>query len=74
MFTVLPFGNATVVGQMTGAQILEVVNYGPNVAGVIQPAGLKYKYFKYTDTNPGPQPYAWGAYDVRVVNKVSHGL
>jgi 2',3'-cyclic-nucleotide 2'-phosphodiesterase (5'-nucleotidase family) len=69
MFTVLPFGNATVVGTMTGAQILEVVNYGPNVAGVIQPAGLKYKYFSYKDGNPGPQPYAWGAFDVCVVNK-----
>ena len=72
MFTVLPFGNATVVGKMTGAQILDVVNYGPNVAGVIQPAGLKYNYYKYSDANPGPQPYAWGAYDVCVVNKVSH--
>ncbi len=71
MFTVLPFGNATVVGQMTGAQILEVVNYGPNVAGVIQPAGLKYKYYSYKDANPGPQPYAWGAFDVCVVNKTT---
>jgi 5'-nucleotidase/UDP-sugar diphosphatase len=71
MFTVLPFGNATVVGKMTGAQILEVVNYGPNVAGVIQPAGLKYKYYSYKDANPGPQPYAWGAFDVCVVNKVT---
>jgi 2',3'-cyclic-nucleotide 2'-phosphodiesterase (5'-nucleotidase family) len=69
MFTILPFGNATVVGKMTGANILEVLNYGPNVAGVIQPAGLKYSYFKYKDTNPGPQPYAWGAYDVTVYNK-----
>jgi 2',3'-cyclic-nucleotide 2'-phosphodiesterase/3'-nucleotidase/5'-nucleotidase len=69
MFTVLPFGNATIVGQMTGSKILEVLNYGPNVAGVIQPAGLKYSYFKYKDTNPGPQPYAWGAYDVTVYNK-----
>jgi 5'-nucleotidase/UDP-sugar diphosphatase len=71
MFTVLPFGNATVVGQMTGAKILEVLNYGPNVAGVIQPAGLKYSYFKYTDANPGPQPYAWGAFDVTVYNKTT---
>ncbi|MBI5963341.1 MAG: 5'-nucleotidase C-terminal domain-containing protein [Chloroflexi bacterium] len=71
MFTVLPFGNATVVGQMTGAQILEVLNYGPNVAGVIQPAGLKYSYFKYKDANPGPQPYAWGAYDITVYNKAT---
>ena len=71
MFTVLPFGNATVVGDMTGAQILDVVNYGPNVAGVIQPAGLKYKYYSYKDANPGPQPYAWGAFDVCVVNKTT---
>jgi 2',3'-cyclic-nucleotide 2'-phosphodiesterase (5'-nucleotidase family) len=71
MFTILPFGNATVVGKMTGAQILEVINYGPNVAGVIQPAGLKYKYFSYKDSKPGPQPYAWGAFDVCVVNKTS---
>jgi 5'-nucleotidase len=71
MFTILPFGNATVVGKMTGAQILEVIHYAPNVAGMIQPAGLKYKYFKYTDANPGPQPYAWGAYEVTVLNKTS---
>ncbi len=71
MFTVLPFGNATAVGTMTGAQILEVLNYAPNVAGMIQPAGLKYKYYSYKDANPGPQPYAWGAFDACVVNKVS---
>jgi 2',3'-cyclic-nucleotide 2'-phosphodiesterase (5'-nucleotidase family) len=71
MFTVLPFGNATVVGTMTGAQILEVVNFGPAAAGLIQPAGLKYSYFKYSDGNPGPQPYAWGAYDVKVLNQTS---
>lgn len=72
MFTILPFGNATAVGKMTGAQVLEVLNKGPQVSnGVIQPAGLKYKYFKYTDTNPGPQPYAWGAFDYCVVNKVT---
>ncbi len=72
MFRILPFGNATVVGSMTGAQILEVLNYGPKVVnGVIQPAGLKYKYYAYKDANPGPQPYAWGAFDYCVVNKVS---
>jgi 2',3'-cyclic-nucleotide 2'-phosphodiesterase/3'-nucleotidase len=73
MFTVLPFGNATVVGQMTGAQILQVINYGPNVPGVIQPAGLKYKYFKYTDSIPtAGNVWAWGAFDVTVYNKTSH--
>jgi 2',3'-cyclic-nucleotide 2'-phosphodiesterase (5'-nucleotidase family) len=75
MFTVLPFGNATVVGQMTGAHILEVLNQGPLVSnGIIQVSGLKYKYFRYTDTlAPGsvssPYPYAWGAYDVTVLDK-----
>ena len=72
MFTILPFGNATVVGDMTGAQILEVLNQAPLVSnGVIQPSGLRYKYYGYTDTNPGPQPYAWGAYDACVVNKTT---
>ena len=70
MFTILPFGNATVVGKMTGAQIMDVVNYAPQVVnGVIQPAGLKYTYYSYTDTNPGPQPYAWGAYSITVKNR-----
>jgi hypothetical protein len=32
---------------------------------------LKYKYYAYRDANPGPQPYAWGAFDYCVVNKVS---
>jgi 2',3'-cyclic-nucleotide 2'-phosphodiesterase (5'-nucleotidase family) len=72
MFTILPFGNATVVGKMTGAQILEVLNKAPQVSnGVIQPAGLKYKYFKYVDASPGPQPFAWGAFDYCIVNKVT---
>jgi 2',3'-cyclic-nucleotide 2'-phosphodiesterase/3'-nucleotidase len=71
MFTVLPFGNATAVGKMTGDKILEVINFAPNVAGMIQPAGLRYKYFSYKDALPGPQPYAWGAYDVEVFDKAS---
>jgi len=72
MFTILPFGNATVVGNMTGAQILEVLNKGPQVSGgVIQPAGINYSYYAYKDSNPGPQPYAWGAFDYCVVNKVT---
>jgi 2',3'-cyclic-nucleotide 2'-phosphodiesterase (5'-nucleotidase family) len=71
MFTILPFGNATVVGDMTGAQILQVINYAPNVAGMIQPSGIKYKYFSYKDANPGPQPYAWGAFDVQVWDKAT---
>ena len=69
MFTILPFGNATVVGTMTGAQVLQVLNQAPLVSnGVIQPAGLKYKYYAYRDANPGPQPFAWGAFDYCVVS------
>lgn len=72
MFTVLPFGNATVVGSMTGAQILQVLNQAPLVSnGVIQPAGLKFTYYAYRDANPGPQPYAWGAFDVCVENRAA---
>jgi 2',3'-cyclic-nucleotide 2'-phosphodiesterase (5'-nucleotidase family) len=78
MFTILPFGNATIVGEMTGAQILEVLNKGPLVSnGVIQPAGINYSYYAYKDTvNPpgspaSPYTYAWGAFDYCVVNKVT---
>jgi 5'-nucleotidase/UDP-sugar diphosphatase len=78
MFTILPFGNATVVGDMTGAQILEVLNKGPQVSnGVIQPAGIQYSYYAYKDSvNPpgslaSPYTYAWGAFDYCVVNKVT---
>jgi len=78
MFTILPFGNSTIVGDMTGAQILEVLNRGPLVSnGVIQPAGIRYTYYAYKDTInlPGsvssPYTYAWGAFDYCVVNKVS---
>ena len=72
MFTILPFGNATVVGEMTGAQILEVLNQAPLVSnGVIQPAGLKFSYYAYRDKNPGPQPYAWGAFDSCIVNRTT---
>ncbi|MHB8960000.1 MAG: bifunctional metallophosphatase/5'-nucleotidase [Candidatus Limnocylindrales bacterium] len=79
MFTVLPFGNATVVGTMTGADILQVLNQGPLVSnGVIQPAGLKYTYYAYrkVDPNstadpPAKRTYAWGATDYCVVNKTT---
>ena len=78
MFTILPFGNATIVGDMTGAQILEVLNQSATLArGAIQPAGLRYKFYRYTDavnapgTAASPYVYAWGAYDACVVNKTT---
>ena len=73
MFTILPFGNATIVGDMTGAQILEVLHQSATLfKGAIQPSGIRYSFFRYSDANPGPQPYGWGAYDVTVYNKTSH--
>lgn len=72
MFTILPFGNATIVGTMTGAQILQVLNQSATLGkGAIQPSGIRYKFYAYKDANPGPQPYAWGAYDYCVVNKTT---
>ncbi len=73
MFTILPFGNATVVGKMTGAQILQVLNQSATLGkGAIQPSGLKYTFYAYKDANPGPQPYAWGAFDYTVYDKATH--
>lgn len=72
MFTVLPFGNATVVGTMTGAQILEVLHQSATLGkGAIQPAGMRYSFYRYADSLPGPQPYAWGAYNYCVINKAT---
>ena len=72
MYTILPFGNATIVGEMTGAQILELLNQSATLfKGAIQPSGIRYSFYRYSDALPGPQPYAWGAYDACVVNKTS---
>jgi 2',3'-cyclic-nucleotide 2'-phosphodiesterase (5'-nucleotidase family) len=73
MYSILPFGNATVVGRMTGAQIVELLNQSATLfKGAIQPSGIRFKQFSYTDANPGPQPWAWGAFDVTVYNKGTH--
>jgi 2',3'-cyclic-nucleotide 2'-phosphodiesterase (5'-nucleotidase family) len=72
MFQILPFGNATVVGDMTGAQILELLHQSATLfKGAIQPAGIRYSFYRYADTLPGPQPYAWGAYDIEVYNRAA---
>jgi len=72
MFLILPFGNATAVGTMTGAQIYDLLNQSATLfKGAIQPSGIRYKFFRYSDALPGPQPYAWGAYDVEVYDKAS---
>ncbi|HRF50217.1 MAG TPA: 5'-nucleotidase C-terminal domain-containing protein [Anaerolineales bacterium] len=70
MFQILPFGNATAVGTMTGAQILDLLNQSATLfKGALQPSGIRYSFYAYTDTLPGPQPYAWGAYDIEVLDR-----
>lgn len=72
LFSVLPFGNQTVVGDMTGAAILELLNQSASLfKGAIQVGGIRYKFYSYTDTHPGPQPWAWGAYDVEVYDRTA---
>jgi 2',3'-cyclic-nucleotide 2'-phosphodiesterase (5'-nucleotidase family) len=73
MFQILPFGNATIVGTMTGSQVLELLHQSATLfKGAIQPSGIRHSFYRYSDANPGPQPYAWGAFDVAVFNKTSH--
>jgi 2',3'-cyclic-nucleotide 2'-phosphodiesterase (5'-nucleotidase family) len=72
MFLILPFGNATVVGDMTGAQILQVLNQSATLGkGAIQPSGVRYSFYRYSDSSPGPQPYAWGAFDACIVDRTT---
>jgi 5'-nucleotidase / UDP-sugar diphosphatase len=70
MFQILPFGNATAVGRMTGAQIQDLLNQSATLfKGALQPSGIRYSFFRYSDANPGPQPYGWGAYDIEVYDQ-----
>ncbi len=72
MFTILPFGNQTIVGEMKGSQILELLHQSATLfRGALQPSGLRYKFFRYSNASPGPQPYGWGAYDVEVYDKAT---
>ena len=72
MFNILPFGNATAVGTMTGAQVMELLNQSATLSkGAIQPSGIRYSFYRYTDTlAPGsassPYTWAWGAFDAEV--------
>jgi 2',3'-cyclic-nucleotide 2'-phosphodiesterase (5'-nucleotidase family) len=70
LYSVLPFGNQTIVGDMTGAQVLDLLNQSATLfKGAIQVAGIRYIFYNYTDSLPGPQPWAWGAYNVVVKNR-----
>jgi uncharacterized repeat protein (TIGR01451 family) len=72
LYSILPFGNATAVGDMTGAQIQDLLNQSATLfKGSIQVSGIRFSFYSYTDTLPGPQPYAWGAYDVTVLDRTT---
>ena len=76
-FTVLPFGNATAVGEMTGAQIVDLLNQSATLfKGALQVSGVRYKFYRYTKTDPACNAsanyvYAWGAYDIKVYDKAT---
>ncbi len=74
MYNILPFGNQTVVGEMTGAQILELLNQAASLSkGAIQPAGVRYSFYNYR-VWPTPttfRSWSWGAIDPCVIDKVS---
>jgi 2',3'-cyclic-nucleotide 2'-phosphodiesterase/3'-nucleotidase/5'-nucleotidase len=80
LYSVLPFGNATVVGEMTGAHILELLNQSAMLnKGSIQVAGIRFKFFCYGTLIPDPytpcsEPYAFGAYDVQVLNRGNNSV
>jgi len=74
MFSVLPFGNATAVGDMTGAQIMELLNQSASLSkGAIQPAGIRYSFYNYRvwTSSTNFRTWAWGAFDPCVINKAS---
>ena len=57
LFNVLPFGNQTVVGNMTGAQILDLLNQSATLfKGALQPAGHPLHLLPLCGHLPGPQP------------------
>ena len=69
LFSVLPFGNATAVGNMTGAQIMELLDQSALLTkGSLQVAGIRFKLFNYKGGTPN-KTYAWGAFDACVIDK-----
>ncbi len=74
LYSILPFGNATVVGEMTGAQVIELLNQSATLfKGALQVAGVRYDFYRYNNAMPGPQPWAWGAFNIVVYDPVKVG-
>ena len=78
MFNILPFGNATAIGTMTGEQILELLQQSASLSkGAIQPAGMRFSFYNYrVDLDPSPsavnwKAWSWGAFDACVINQTT---
>jgi 2',3'-cyclic-nucleotide 2'-phosphodiesterase (5'-nucleotidase family) len=70
LYSVLPFGNATVVGDLPGARLLELLNQSAQLnKGAIQIAGIRYDFYCYGKADPCTDAYAWGAYNVEVYDR-----
>ena len=55
LFSVLPFGNATIVGDMTGAQILELLNQSATLfKGALQVSGIALQLLPLRSTRRHP--------------------
>jgi 2',3'-cyclic-nucleotide 2'-phosphodiesterase (5'-nucleotidase family) len=74
-FNVLPFGNQTIRGDMTGGAIEELLNQSATLfKGALQVSGIKYKFYRYQKAHPvggATTIWAWGAFDIMVWNKTS---
>jgi 5'-nucleotidase/UDP-sugar diphosphatase len=69
LFSVLPFGNQTVVGSMTGERILELLGQSASLnKGALQVAGMRYSFWNYQGGEPA-KAWAWGAFDPCVIDR-----
>lgn len=74
LYSILPFGNATVVGNMTGAQIIELLNQSATLfKGALQVSGVRYDFYRYNNAMAGAQPWAWGAFNIVVYDRGKAG-
>jgi len=74
LYNILPFGNATVVGDMTGAQVVDLLNQSATLfKGALQVAGVRYDFYRYNNALPGPQPWAWGAFNIEIYDRAKAG-
>ena len=63
-YAVMPFANTLYNMDLTGAQIMEILNQSATLhKGIIQSSGITWSYYNDCDCN---EPTTWGAVDVKV--------